>query len=51
MRFNPESAHPANAGLNIARDKLELVKQKFGDQLTYSDLWSLAGVVAVQEMV
>ena len=49
MRFKPESAHGANAGLAVARDLLEQVKQKF-PKISYSDLWSLAGVVAVQEM-
>lgn len=50
MRFEPESAHDANAGLGVARNFLEDVKKKY-PQISYSDLWSLAGVVAVQEMV
>ncbi|KAL2919103.1 heme peroxidase [Polyrhizophydium stewartii] len=49
MRFNPESAHGANAGLSVARDLLEPIKKRF-PQISYSDLWSLAGVVAIQEM-
>ncbi|ORX91521.1 heme peroxidase [Basidiobolus meristosporus CBS 931.73] len=49
MRFRPESEHGGNAGLGVARDKLEAIKQKYPD-LSYSDLWSLAGVVAIQEM-
>jgi len=49
MRFNPESAHDANAGLSVARDVLEPIKKKF-PSITYADLWSLAGVVAIQEM-
>jgi cytochrome c peroxidase len=49
MRFKPESAHGANAGLAVARDLLEDVKKKF-PKISYSDLWSLAGVVAIQEM-
>jgi cytochrome c peroxidase len=49
MRFNPESAHGANAGLSIARDLLEPIKKQF-PKISYSDLWSLAGVVAIQEM-
>ncbi|CAI2169589.1 5013_t:CDS:2 [Funneliformis geosporum] len=49
MRFAPESDHGANAGLKHARDKLESIKQK-NPAITYSDLWSLAGVVAIQEM-
>ncbi|GBC07894.1 hypothetical protein RclHR1_07760009 [Rhizophagus clarus] len=49
MRFSPESDHGANAGLNYARDKLESIKQQ-NPEITYSDLWSLAGVAAIQEM-
>jgi len=49
MRFAPESSHGANAGLAIARGRLEKVKQKY-PELSYSDLWSLAGVVAVEAM-
>ncbi|CAG8707061.1 3152_t:CDS:2, partial [Acaulospora colombiana] len=48
MRFSPESDHAANAGLKVARDKLEPIKQA-NSEITYADLWSLAGVVAVQE--
>lgn len=50
MRFAPESDHGANAGLSAARDFLEPVKQKF-PWISYSDLWILSGVVAVQEML
>lgn len=50
MRFEPESKHGANAGLHIARNKLEKVKAQF-PWISYGDLWTLAGVVAVQEMV
>ncbi|ORY01932.1 heme peroxidase [Basidiobolus meristosporus CBS 931.73] len=49
MRFRPESEHGGNAGLGVARKKLEAIKKKYPD-ISYSDLWSLAGVVAVQEM-
>ncbi|CAG8553274.1 9477_t:CDS:2 [Paraglomus occultum] len=49
MRFAPESEHAANAGLKAARNKLESVKTA-NPAVTYSDLWSLAGVVAIQEM-
>ncbi|PKS06414.1 hypothetical protein jhhlp_007162, partial [Lomentospora prolificans] len=50
MRFSPEASHGANAGLAAARDFLEPVKQQF-PWITYSDLWILAGVCAVQEML
>ncbi|KAI2629026.1 heme peroxidase [Xylaria nigripes] len=49
MRFHPEGGHGANAGLKHARDFLEPVKAKF-PWITYSDLWILAGVCAIQEM-
>ncbi|RYO82119.1 hypothetical protein DL764_009655 [Monosporascus ibericus] len=49
MRFAPEGDHGANAGLKIARDFLEPVKQKF-PWISYSDLWILGGVCAIQEM-
>lgn len=49
MRFEPESKHGANNGLNIARDHLEKIKKEF-PSISYGDLWTLAGVAAVQEM-
>ena len=47
MRFEPEALHDANAGLDIARDLMEKVKQEF-PWISYGDLWTLAGVVAIQ---
>lgn len=49
MRFAPEGDHGANAGLIAARDFLEPVKAKY-PWISYSDLWILAGVCAIQEM-
>jgi cytochrome c peroxidase len=49
MRFEPESKHGANAGLAVARNLLEDVKKQFPN-ISYADLWSLAGVVSIQEM-
>ncbi|KAF9568162.1 cytochrome c peroxidase [Agrocybe pediades] len=49
MRFEPESLHGANAGLKVARDLMEQVKQEF-PWISYGDLWTLAGVAAIQEM-
>ena len=49
MRFAPEGDHGANAGLKAARDFLEPVKEHY-PWITYSDLWTLAGVCAIQEM-
>jgi cytochrome c peroxidase len=49
MRFKPECDHGANAGLAVARDVLDKVKAKY-PEISYGDLWTLAGVVAVEEM-
>lgn len=49
MRFPPEKDYAANAGLFRGRDALELVKKQF-PEITYADLWTLAGVVAIEEM-
>jgi cytochrome c peroxidase len=49
MRFGPENAWGANAGLKIARDFLEPIKAKY-PSLSYADLWTLAGCVAVESM-
>jgi len=49
MRFEPEALHGANNGLNTARALMEKVKVEF-PWISYGDLWTLAGVAAVQEM-
>lgn len=49
MRFDPEASHGANAGLHIARAALEPIKQRH-EGLSYGDLWTLAAIVAVEEM-
>lgn len=49
MRFAPEGDHGANAGLKAARDFLEPLKQQF-PWISYSDLWTLGGACAIQEM-
>jgi len=49
MRFNPENLHGANSGLKFAREFLEPIKEQF-PWISYSDLWTLAGVCAVQEL-
>ena len=48
MRYDPEASWGANAGLDVARAALEPVKAKFPD-LSYADLYTYAGVVAVEE--
>lgn len=50
MRFQPESLHGANAGLNVARDLMEKIKEQF-PWISYGDLWTLGGVAAVQVSV
>jgi len=49
MRFKPESADDANAGLSLARARLEAIKEKHPN-LSYADLWVLASYVAIEEM-
>ncbi|KAJ1922004.1 heme peroxidase [Mycoemilia scoparia] len=49
IRFHPEAGYGANAGLDIARNRLEVVKRN-NPQISYGDLYTLAGVVAVQEL-
>jgi len=49
MRFQPESSDPANAGLDIARNFLEPIKAKH-PWISYADLWTLAGVVAIEAL-
>ncbi|KAI9503635.1 heme peroxidase [Coemansia spiralis] len=49
IRFAPESGHGANAGLDVARERLEPLKKKY-PHISYGDLYTLAGVVAVQEL-
>lgn len=49
MRFDPEASWGANAGLDVARKALEGIKSLYGDELSYGDLYTLAGVVAVEE--
>ena len=47
MRFPPEANWGCNAGLASAREFMEVLKSKY-PQLSYADLWTLAGVVAVE---
>ena len=48
QRFDPEASFGNNAGLHIARKALEPVKAKF-PELSYADLYTYSGVVAVEE--
>ncbi|KAF2860642.1 class II peroxidase [Piedraia hortae CBS 480.64] len=49
MRYEAEGGDPANAGLQHARVFLEPLKEKHS-WITYSDLWTLAGVEAIKQM-
>jgi len=47
MRFEPERSDGANNGLHIIHDMLLPIKKKY-PQVSYGDLWALAGSVAVE---
>jgi len=49
MRFAPEKDWGGNAGLDVARGMLEPIKKKHPN-ISYSDLWILAGVTAIENM-
>ncbi|EST07894.1 hem peroxidase, plant/fungal/bacterial [Kalmanozyma brasiliensis GHG001] len=49
MRYEAEGGDPANAGLQHARVFLEPIKEKHS-WITYADLWTLAGAVAIEAM-
>lgn len=49
MRYEAEGGDPANAGLQHARLFLEPVKRAH-PWITYADLWTLAGVTAIEAM-
>lgn len=48
IRFDPEKGWGANAGLGLAMKLLEPLKQKYPG-VSYADLYSLAGSVAIEE--
>jgi hypothetical protein len=49
MRFSPESAEDANAGLHIIRDMLLPVMQNH-PELSRADIWTTAGLAAIEFM-
>lgn len=49
LRFSPEKDFKANKGLDRARDFLEPIKTRH-PLLSYSDLWTLAAVVAIESL-
>ncbi|XBW34528.1 hypothetical protein QEN19_000076 [Hanseniaspora menglaensis] len=50
LRFDKELSDPSNAGLKYAFDLLKPIYKKYNHQISHGDLFTLAGVVAVQEM-
>jgi Peroxidase len=53
IRFTEELKHGANAGLDLAVSWLEPIKKKYdreGANLSYADLYTLAGVEAIKTM-
>ena len=48
MRHKLEASDDANNGLDIARKMLNPIKSKHG--ISYSDLWSLSGTIAIELM-
>ncbi|KAJ1851823.1 heme peroxidase [Coemansia sp. RSA 2703] len=49
IRHASEAGHGANNGLEHARNRLEPLKKKYPN-ISYADLYTLAGVVGVQEL-
>ena len=47
IRFGPEDGHPANAGLDNAKPKIDAMKEKFPD-VSYADLIQAGGYAAIE---